>query len=123
MRYVNPETVITPKNRVRSVHVIHDTGAAGWSVALLDWNGEEAVAIRWNGQGKEIGNPQSHGRPTWFVVPEDLGHLIRERAEELSAGHRGMLAGYREMANDGQRESEAQEWSEGLIADAAGQER
>ncbi len=123
MVYVNPKSVITPKNKVRSVHVIHDTGPGGWSVALLDWNGKEEVAIRWNGEGKEIGNPQSHGRPTWFVVPGDIGHIIRERAEELSSGHREILAGYREMANDSQREAEAQEWSEGFISDAANQER
>jgi hypothetical protein len=44
------------------------------SVALLKWEGEDRVAMRWNGgtenqsQKPTPGNPQSRGLPTWFVV-------------------------------------------------------
>jgi hypothetical protein len=53
------------------------------------------------------------------VVPDELTSIVREVAEQLSnAQEGGLLAGYREMAADEQRETEAQEWSEGLIGDA-----
>jgi hypothetical protein len=125
MPYVNPKTVMSPKNVVRKVHVIHNTGPGGWSVALIDWEGEEAVAIRWNGErGNGIGNPQSHGRPTWFVVPKELAHAVKDCAENLShSSETGLLAGYKAMAEDREREREALEWSEALIGDASGQER
>jgi hypothetical protein len=48
---------------------------------------------------------------------------VREKAEQLSNSQEGgLLAGYREMAADRQREAEAQEWSEGLINDSSHQE-
>jgi hypothetical protein len=125
MAYVNPETVVSPRNRIRSVDILYNDGPGSWSVALLDYDGQERLGIRWNGEDGEsgIGNPQSRAKPTWFVVPEELAGTIRERVEELANSQEGgLLAGYREMANDREREAEAQEWGEGLIADAANQE-
>jgi hypothetical protein len=53
------------------------------------------------------------------VVPGEFSALVREQAEQLNNSQEGgLLAGYREMAADQQREAEAHEWSEGLIADA-----
>jgi len=125
--YVDPQTVLTPKNIVRDVHVIYDSGPSpnSWSVALLDWDGEEAVAMRWNGEeGNGVGNPQSHARPTWFVVPGPMAAVVRARAEELNNSKAGgLLAGYQAMAADQEREAEALEWSEALIADATRQQR
>ena len=121
MAYISPETVLVPKDVVRSVEVLYNSGVGGFSVALLDWNGEEAVGIRWNGEEDSgLGNPQSRGKPTWFLVPDELSAAVRERAEELNhAAEGGLLAGYAEMAKDEEREREAQEWSEGLIGDAS----
>ncbi|HEY6342402.1 MAG TPA: hypothetical protein VIY49_12985 [Bryobacteraceae bacterium] len=126
MSYVDPATVIAPKSVVRSVHVVYDGGSGGSSVALLDWEGQERVGIRWNGEEGQpgIGNPQSHGQPTWFVVPDELGSAVLETAEQLSHSQEGgLLASYREMANDREREAEAREWSEALIGDANDPER
>jgi hypothetical protein len=92
---------------------------------LLDFDGDECIGIRWNGSQDEpgIGNPQSRARPTWFVVPEELAAVVRERTEQLADSQEGgLLAGYREMANDQEHETEALEWSEGLIGDATPQE-
>ena len=128
MAYVDPQTVLTPRDRVRAVHVLYNSGPQNgwsWSVALLDFDGEEHVGIRWNGSDSEpgIGNPQSRGRPTWFVLPEPLATAVREQAEELADSQEGgLLASYREMAADREREAEAEEWSEGLIGDAIDQE-
>ena len=125
MAYIDPQTVVTPRDRVGSVDVLYNKGRGGWSVALLEFDGEERVGIRWNGdeEGTGIGNPQSRGRPTWFVVPEELAVPVRERAEQLSNSQEGgLIASYREMTEDMQREVEAQEWCEGLIGDATHQQ-
>jgi hypothetical protein len=124
MAYIDPRTVLSPKNRVGSVDILYDGGPGHWSVARLEYDGEERVGMRWNGEedAAGIGNPQSRGKPTWFVVPNELSTLVREEAEQLSNSQEGgLLAGYREMAADQRRETEAQEWSEGLISDASHQ--
>jgi hypothetical protein len=131
MSYIDPRTVRSPRNRVGSVDVLYnsspDQDGESWSVALLEYDGRpDRIGIRWNGREGEagVGNPQSRAKPTWFVVPEPLSALVREKADELSSLQEGgLLAGYREMAADRQREAEAQEWSEGLIGDAKHQER
>jgi hypothetical protein len=30
------------------------------------------IGIRWNSRGKTIGNPTSHGKPTWYLLPHEL---------------------------------------------------
>ena len=125
MAYVKPETVLAPKNRVRSLEVLYNGGSNSWSAALIGWDGKEKLALRWNGKKNEtgMGNPQSRGKPTWFIVPDELSGAIREAVEELAESQDGaLLAGYRAMAQDEEREREAHEWSEALIGDAAGSE-
>lgn len=56
----------------------------GWSVAELEWHEEPTMACRWNGSTtnddvSEIGNPQSRGNPTWFIIPKALQEAIREQ--------------------------------------------
>jgi hypothetical protein len=126
MAYIDPATVTTPKNRVGSVHVIFNGGPSRWSVALVDFDGEPCVGFRWNGSESEpgIGNPQSRGKPTWEILPPELADAVLERIESLQdSQHAELLAAYREMAADRERETEAEEWCEALIGDASDQER
>ena len=45
----------------------------------------EVLAIRWNGSaGAEIGNPQSRGLATWFIVPEELEQTVRDAIANLA---------------------------------------
>ena len=123
MGYVDPKSVLAPKTVVSNLEVVFDTGPqeASWSVATFEWNGRPAVGIRWNGEpsGRGIGTPQARGVPTWFVVPEELEEAVVAGARALSNGSDPrLIAGYQQMAKDKKREGEAQEWSEGLIADA-----
>jgi len=124
MSYVHPEEVLSPRNRVGSiVEVIHDPGENGMSVARIIWDEEEVVAIRWNGNSEQpLGNPMSRRHPTWFVVDEYAQAEV-ERAARVQAEQspNSLVAKYREMANDSDREREAEEWSEGLIGDASAQ--
>jgi hypothetical protein len=126
MSYVEPAVVLSPRSSVRSVDVIYSTDAGGWSVARIGWETEgrteNVLGIRWNGSDEVpgIGNPQSRGNPTWFILPEELRDVILTRVEELAiSAPGGLLDQYREMANDAQHEKEATEWSEGLIGDVS----
>lgn len=120
MSYVDPKTVLAPQRYISKVKVVYDGGKGSWSLARLLWEGNWVTGMRWNGSDEDsVGNPQSHGRPTWFMVPEQLAPAVHAQAEELSRGkNEEMLAGYRAMAADEGREGEAMEWSEGLIGDA-----
>lgn len=84
LRYHDPRTVISPKDYVKNVRVIFDgrTGTNPFSIAKIEWDGEDCFAIRWNvarrefddpnkTSGKNIcmGIPTSHGKPVWFVIP------------------------------------------------------
>lgn len=40
-------------------------------MALGRWNGKAVLTMRWNGsRDNPIGNPQSRGKATWFVIPK-----------------------------------------------------
>ncbi len=125
MAYVEPARVVAPRSSIRSVDVLYNTGPGGWAVARLNWENQERLGIRWNGaEGPGVGNPQSRAVPTWFVLPDELTTVVLQRVEELSLAQQGgLLDAYREMARDTEREAEARAWSEGLISDAADQER
>jgi hypothetical protein len=122
MSYVRPQEVLSPKNHVGGVvEVIHDPGENRMSVARIIWDEEEVVAVRWNGNDKQpLGNPISRRWATWFVVDmyaaADVERAARVAAEQSP---NSIFAKYREMANDSEREREAEEWTEGLISDAS----
>ena len=118
--YIHPEEVTSPKNRLGGfLELIHDEGEGRWCVARVIWDDEPRVVARWNGDDTNpIGNPQSRGKATWFVVPEELEDPIvdaaMQRAEQSSTS---LIGRYREMASDTEREQQAHEWSEALIGD------
>jgi len=124
MAYVEPAAVWAPRASIRSVDILYNStpgGPGGWSVARINWEGSEALGIRWNGgDGSGIGNPQSRGNPTWFILPDELRESILNRIDDLAMeGPGGLLEGYRAMAKDAEGEREAEEWVEGLIGDVS----
>lgn len=121
MAYVDPEKVTSPKEFVREVRLLHDHGPGEWSVVGLNWEGKERVGIRWNGEEGEtgVGNPQSRGHPTWFLLPLELQDAVLKEVKRLVKSGRDQLSeGYKAMARDRAREKEAKDWTEGLIGDA-----
>jgi hypothetical protein len=39
------------------------------AIALGKWDGVDVIGLRWNGDDdRPIGNPQSRGLATWFIV-------------------------------------------------------
>lgn len=124
MAYVHPEDVLSPKGRVGAVlEVIHDPRENGMSVARIQWDGEEVIATRWNGNDEQpLGNPVSRGHATWFIVDGYAAAGVEQAAREAAEkSPHSLLAQYREMASDPEREREAEDWSEGLIGDASTQ--
>jgi hypothetical protein len=122
MAYVEPATVWAPKASIRSVEVLYNRGSGEWSAARVIWDGKERIGIRWNGgdDGPGIGNPQSRGNATWFILPSELEEVILNKIDDLAmSGPGGLIEGYSAMARDTVREREAEEWSEGLIGDAS----
>jgi 3-hydroxyacyl-CoA dehydrogenase len=62
-----------------------------------------------------------YAQPNNFLVK---WRVMRDGIEEFGdSKHAELLSAYREMANDRERETEAQEWCEGLISDGVNQER
>lgn len=89
MSYIKPTAVQSPKNKWRLTRILHDSGEGEWAVAEGQWDHEgrwsDVLAIRWNGyEGAPIGNPQSRGLATWFIVPDELEPVIREKVAALT---------------------------------------
>ena len=120
--YHDPNTVLSPKERVRSVEVVYDAGPieGSWSVAQLKWDETTAVGVRWNGDSvSSKGLPQARGNPAWFILPHELESAVLKAAKEASKSKEAFLIEeYKTMAADRAREAEAEEWIEGLIGDA-----
>ncbi len=124
MTYIRPEEVLSPRSLVGGVvEVIHDPGENRMTVARILWDEKEVVATRWNGNDKQpLGNPVSRGHATWFVLDEYAAAKVEEAARAAAEkSPNSLVAQYREMANDVDREREAEAWSEGLIGDASPQ--
>jgi len=79
MSYIDPNMVLSPKWAVKNVRVIEDLGEHGYSVARLQYEGDDVLACRWNGsnggngeKSEPYGHPNSRGIPTWFVLPNTI---------------------------------------------------
>ena len=76
MPYIPSNGVTSPQGSWRLIKIIHDAGEGGIAVAYGEWEEGLVIAIRWNGTNepnKGLGNPQSSGHPTWFILPIDFG--------------------------------------------------
>jgi hypothetical protein len=84
MEYIFPTAVLAPKRQWSLVQVLFDGGASeenpsGSSLAIGRWDGRPVLAMRWNGSKiSPLGNPQSRGLPTWFIVPDQHWKQILE---------------------------------------------
>lgn len=77
--YIKPTEVQSPKRLWSLIHVLFDGGEGQSSLAIGRWDNKPVLAMRWNGDGENpLGNPQSRGLPTWFVVPDQHWRQILE---------------------------------------------
>jgi len=83
--YIKPVDVHAPKRHWSLIQVLFDGGTntkdnpSPSSLAIGRWENEPVLAMRWNGNKENpLGNPQSRGLPTWFVVPQQHWKQILE---------------------------------------------
>lgn len=93
------------------IAVLYDGGLNNPSISFGRWDGNESIAIRWNGNddpGKGLGNPQSTGHATWFVLPTALAlATLRTLIEKQAIGDPAVraqgitlaIAHYRQIAH------------------------
>lgn len=68
--FIPAKDVISPKAHWALIDVVADLGPDNIAVAVGRWDGNPVLAMRWNGGAtNRLGNPQSRGLPTWFVLP------------------------------------------------------
>ena len=67
---VDPETVVY--NSLTNLLILYNNGS--YSIAVFKIDGIVKYGIRWNGDESEesLGTPVSHGKPTWFLLPQDI---------------------------------------------------
>jgi hypothetical protein len=60
------------------IDILYNGGDDDAALAIGHWDGRPVLASRWNGTDADtgIGNPQSRGIPTWFVLPEWLNDAV-----------------------------------------------
>ena len=71
--FPQPEEVTAPKLHWSLIKVIYRGDPEEYSIAIGKWDNEPCLAIRWNAcESRPVGNPQSRGLPTWFILPNPL---------------------------------------------------
>jgi hypothetical protein len=75
--YIKPDKVISPKAHWQLIDVLEPASKENIAVAIGRWDGEICLGLRWNGHADNIiGNPQSRGLPTWFILTEPYTKMI-----------------------------------------------
>lgn len=105
MRYIDPASVISPRDYVKHVHVIFDGGVDSFSIAEMEWDGNSVYGMRWNVAAREWsdaakesgaavckGMPVSRSYPVWFVLPGAfvnwIPQIIADEEKRIAqAGH------------------------------------
>jgi hypothetical protein len=92
-KYKPPQEVLSPRAHWTLIDVLDDQGEGNPSVALGKWDDDPVIAMRWNGvEESPIGNPQSRGLPTWFIMPE--GNLSEAVIKELSPAKQTLVRNF-----------------------------
>lgn len=65
---VNPSEVIY--SGIENLRIIKKTDT--YAIARFYYNGIPKYGIRWHGGNNDVGTPSSHGKPTWFILPDDI---------------------------------------------------
>ena len=78
MAYVSPKDVKSPRESWTLIDVLFDGGEESThALAVGEWEGRRCLAMRWNGtKDRPMGNPQSRGIATWFIVPDDYNAVL-----------------------------------------------
>lgn len=93
--FILPDDVNSPKQHWQLIKVLDDGATDRCALAIGKWDNELVLGMRWNGyKDNPIGNPQSRGIPTWFIVPKKYREALLTSgtiAPELLALARGFF--------------------------------
>jgi hypothetical protein len=93
--YVPPTQVMSPRRHWTLVAVLIDEEEGKEAAAIGRWDGKPVLVMRWNGNADNpIGNPQSRGLPTWFVVPERFREPILTKIREDKPDKKALVDGF-----------------------------
>ena len=65
---INPSDVVY--SGIENLKILKNTDT--YAIARFLYYGIPKYGIRWHGGDEEIGTPSSHGKPTWFIIPDDI---------------------------------------------------
>ena len=66
---IPPSSVTSPRLHWSLITVL-EADRDGVALAIGRWDNDPCLAMRWNGSAHNpIGNPQSRGLPTWYIIP------------------------------------------------------
>lgn len=93
-KYISPTAVTSPKRYWSLIAVLDDQGPGNIAVAIGRWENEPYLGMRWNGDNENnpIGNPQSRGLPTWFILP--LGEYTEAIVATLPADKQTLVRNF-----------------------------
>lgn len=66
---MKPENV-NPRN-FKVLEIVYDNGEFSIAYGKFE-EGENCIAMRWNGDGDDAGYPKTFGNPMWFIVSNGL---------------------------------------------------
>ena len=76
-KIVSPEDANSPRQRWSLIAILDYGKTDRGALAIGRWDNKPVLAMRWNGTAENpIGNPQSRGLATWFILPEKYVEAI-----------------------------------------------
>lgn len=68
--YILPEQVTSPRRHWTLLVVLDPGDEQDIALCVGRWDNDPCLGMRWNGSADgPLGNPQSRGIPTWFMIP------------------------------------------------------
>ena len=65
---VNPSEVIY--SGIENLRILKNTNT--YAIATFHYKGKLSYGIRWHGENSDIGTPSAFGKPTWFILPDEI---------------------------------------------------
>ncbi len=65
---INPLDVVYAG--IENLRIIKNTST--YAVASFNYKGQPSYGIRWHGGDGNVGTPSAFGKPTWFILPDDI---------------------------------------------------
>jgi hypothetical protein len=76
-KFIKPNDVLSPKRQWVLIAILDEGSASEAALAIGRWDDQPVLAVRWNGsKDNRLGNPQSRGLPTWFILPDKYREAI-----------------------------------------------